>query len=178
MKYKRIILFTGLPGSGKTTAADMLHKRVGGARINADQVRASISSDLKFGVEDRRVQAYRMGALCGLALQTPPAISIYSEEFLNRLNSIVIADFVCPTHEMMKEFLWGARMSTSDYLFNSVWMNTISPDQSRFPDTAKMFEPPVNPTITLDGYHDPFLMAEAVDRIINTLNLPLKASDK
>jgi adenylylsulfate kinase-like enzyme len=178
MKYKRIILFVGLPGSGKTTAADMLHARVGGARINADQVRATISNDLKFGIEDRRVQAYRMGALCGLALQTPPAISIYSEEFLARLNSIVIADFVCPTHDMMKEFLWGARMSTSDYLFNSVWMNTITPEQSRFPDTAKLYEPPVNPTITLNGFLPRDILEDAVDNIVRTLNLPLKASDK
>lgn len=176
MKYKRIILFVGLPGSGKTTAADMLHKRVGGARINADQVRASISSDLKFGVEDRRVQAYRMGALCGLALQDPPALSVYSKEFLERLNSIVVVDFICPTHEMLKEFIWGARLATSGHHFQMIWMNTITPEQSRFPDTAKLYEPPVNPTITINGYQEPDMMEEAVEHIINTLKLPLKVS--
>jgi len=172
---KRIITFVGLPGSGKTTFADMVREEVGGARINADQIRATISNDLKFSLHDRRVQASRMGALAAIAVMTPPALSLYPDEFLEQLNKIVVVDFICPTHAMMEEYLWSARMWCRDAHHSVVWMNTIKPEQSRFPDTAKLYEPPANPTMTVEGWIPDADKSVVVDRIIKQLNLRKKS---
>lgn len=142
MKKRSILLFRGLPGSGKTTAADMMQSIIGGARINADQVRSSISNDLKFTDDDRLVQAYRVGAIAGIAIKDP--LSYPQEVYADRghLNTTAIVDFVCPTESTLDAFCqmayWHAVPTIS---ITVILMDTITPDQCRFPDTAKLFDP-------------------------------------
>jgi adenylylsulfate kinase len=111
-----IILLFGLPGSGKTTLAKEILKRTQATHLNADEVRADLSSDLGFSIEDRVEQARRMGALARL---------------LSSQGQTVIVDFINPTGETRKAF--GA----SDL---SVWVNRLT--QSRFDDTNKLWETP------------------------------------
>lgn len=113
-----IIQIIGLPGSGKTELAKALKERINAIHLNADEVRATVNSDLGFTLEDRIEQARRMGEMARLIAKQGIAP--------------VIVDFVCPTNATREAF------GKPDIL---VFMSTI--DESRFEDTNKMFETPL-----------------------------------
>lgn len=109
------ILIMGLPGSGKTTLANDLSKKLNCNIYNADEIRKKYN-DWDFSDDGRKRQALRMSLLCS--------------EDLKLGNKYVIADFVCPTKE--------ARL-----LFNPdiiIWVDTIN--KSIYEDTNKIFEEP------------------------------------
>jgi len=112
-----IIQIIGLPGSGKTELAKALKDRINAIHLNADEVRATVNSDLGFAPEDRLEQARRMGEMARLI----------SKQGV----SPVIVDFVCPTE------LTRAAFGKPDIL---IYMDTIK--EGRFEDTNKMFEAP------------------------------------
>jgi hypothetical protein len=111
-----IILFFGLPGSGKTTLAKEILKRTSAIHLNADEVRADLSLDLGFSPEDRIEQARRMGAMARL---------------LSTQGYTVLVDFVNPTKETREAF------GNSDL---AVWVNRVS--EGRFADTNRLWETP------------------------------------
>ena len=104
----------GLPGSGKTTLANVLGPMLNAKRLNADEVRKE-ANDWDFSEEGRKRQAKRMAKL---------AIKLKED------GNYVVADFICPTHESRKLF-------PSDYI---IWVDTIQ--KGRFEDTNKMFVKP------------------------------------
>ena len=114
-----IIQIIGLPGSGKTELAKALKERINAIHLNADEVRATVNSDLGFTPEDRLEQARRMGEMARLIAKQGVAP--------------VVVDFVCPTD------LTRAAFGKPDIL---IWMDTIQ--EGRFEDTNKMFEKPDN----------------------------------
>lgn len=119
---KRKILIMGLPGSGKTTLAELLVPRIGAAWFNADAVRQEISSDLGFEEKDRLEHARRMGKMV---------------EFASKYGTFAVADFVCPTKKARE-------------LFNAdivIWVDRIQ--EGRFEDTNKMFEKPDDADLVL-----------------------------
>jgi adenylylsulfate kinase len=111
------ILMMGLPGSGKTTLAKELSKKLNCIHLNADDMRNNVWTDLTFKYTDRIIMAQRMGAL--------------SDVLINQGHN-VIADFVCPTEKTRQVF--------GDAFI--IWMDTIT--NSRFDDTNKLFEKPNN----------------------------------
>lgn len=123
-----IIQIIGLPGSGKTELAKALKERINAIHLNADEVRATVNSDLGFTPGDRIEQARRLGEMARLISKQGVAP--------------VIVDFVCPTD------LTRAAFGSPDIL---IWMNTIS--ESRFEDTNKMFEDPMQYDLVY-RYHD------------------------
>lgn len=110
------ILIMGLPGSGKTTLAIELAKKLNAVHWNADSVRQNINTHLGFSEDDRIEQSRRMGWLCDQVVSA---------------GQIAIADFVCPT--MKTRAIFGP----CDFV---IWMDTIQ--ESRFEDTNKLFVPP------------------------------------
>ena len=139
-----IIQIIGLPGSGKTELAKALKERINAIHLNADEVRATVNSDLGFTHEDRIEQARRMGEMARLISKQGVAP--------------VIVDFICPTNETRKSF------GKPDIL---IWMDTIT--EGRFEDTNKMWESPDGTYLSfIDHQMSPDEKASAV---IKTFNL-------
>ena len=111
----RKILIMGLPGAGKTTLATVLAPLLNAVAFNADAVRANLSRDLGFGLDDRIEHARRLGWMCDRVVEA---------------GGTAIADFVCPTED--------TRTAFGDAF--TIWVDRIS--KSRFEDTNRMFVPP------------------------------------
>ena len=107
-----IILVFGLPGSGKTTLANKLSKKIGATHLNADEIREKFQ-DWDFSDAGRLRQAKRMAQLADEAN-----------------TQHVIMDFVCPTKEYRN-------LVKPDIV---VFMDTI--ELGRYADTNKVFEAP------------------------------------
>lgn len=105
----------GLSGAGKTTLARALAPLLSAVLFNADAVRANISYDLGFSLEDRIEQARRMGWLCDRVVEA---------------GGTAIADFICPTEQTRNAF--GRAFI--------IWMDRI--EISRYADTDEMFMRP------------------------------------
>jgi hypothetical protein len=116
MEVRQPILIMGLPGAGKTTLARALAPHLRAVHFNNDDVRQNINRDLGFSFEDRVEQARRMRWMCDRVLEAGHA---------------AIADFVCP--------LQATRAAFGDCFL--VWVDRIQ--HSRYPDTDRIFEPPV-----------------------------------
>ncbi len=112
---RRKILVLGLPGAGKTTLTRELAPLLSAVVFNGDDVRAHLSRDLGFSLEDRIEQARRMGWLC---------------DQVAKAGGTAIADFVCPTEETRQAF--GPAFT--------IWLDRI--EAGRFPDTNALFTPP------------------------------------
>lgn len=108
------ILIMGLPGSGKTTLAAKLSKKLKAKWLNADKIRKKFD-DWDFSKEGRIRQAKRLAKI--------------SQKF-EKKGLVVVADFICPKPETRKLF-------NSDFI---IWMDTIK--TSKFKDTNIMFVKP------------------------------------
>ncbi len=106
----------GLPGSGKTTLAKELAKKLNANWINADMIR-KIHDDWDFSKNGVLRQAKRMGELANT---------------LDKENKFVIADFICPFKE-------GRKLFNPDYI---IWMDTIK--KGRYSTFDNNFEAPKN----------------------------------
>jgi cytidyltransferase-like protein len=112
---QRKVLIMGLPGAGKTTLANALAPLLNAVVFNADAVRANLSRDLSFSLEDRIEHARRMGWMCDRVIEA---------------GGTVVADFICPTGETRAMF--GDAFT--------IWVDRI--ETGRFEDTNRMFIPP------------------------------------
>jgi hypothetical protein len=125
-----IILIIGLPGAGKTALATQLAAKTNSIHINADVVRADLSSDLGFSIEDRIEQARRVGAIARL---------------LSDQDRDVVVDFICPTKATRESFGHADKI---------IWVDRIN--KSQYEDTNAIWEDPIDydlrikPHLTLD----------------------------
>lgn len=134
----RKILIMGLPGSGKTTLADLLAKRLNAVHFNADAVRHHINPDLSFSEPDREEQARRMGWLCDQVVKT---------------GCFAVADFICPTRRTRDAFMENGEAFI-------VWVNRIG--TSRFEDTNRLFVAPSRFDVQVTAEGTPDFWAEQV----------------
>lgn len=130
----KTILIFGLPGSGKTTFALKLKRRLGdrAMHFNADDVRKE-ANDWDFSPDGRLRQARRMRSAAELA---------------RSMGKHAILDFVCPREEY--RHLIGA-----DYEF---YLN-IKPVRD-FPDTTALFEKPIK-AHSINSYEESDEVAES-----------------
>lgn len=141
-----IIQIIGLPGSGKTTLAKELKERINAIHLNADEIRATVNSDLSFTIEDRIEHARRLGDIARVIAKQNVAP--------------VIVDFVCPTKATRESF---------GYADIIIWMNTIG--FGRFEDTNKMWEVPLFYDLAIEGNIETQDVKKNVDRIIKEMQL-------
>jgi hypothetical protein len=138
------VLVMGLPGAGKTTLATVLAPRLNAVHFNADAVRANISKDLGFDMNDRVEHARRMGWLCDRVVEA---------------GTYAIADFVCPTEE--------TRATFGDAFV--IWLDRIQ--ISRFADTNQLFEPPTHYDVRVTAEGTPNYWAERIcEKLLPTFN--------
>ena len=116
----------GLPGSGKTTLATQLAKKLNAVHLNADEIR-DLFNDHNFSRAGRFTQARRMRNL---------------SEIVSRNGTPVVVDFVCPLEETRSIF-------AADF---TIWMDRIK--QGRFEDTNHMFEIPSEFDLRITGNYD------------------------
>ncbi|MBD1163713.1 adenylyl-sulfate kinase [Pelagibacterales bacterium SAG-MED11] len=106
------ILVMGLPGSGKTTLAKEIKKKIKCHWLNADKVRKKFK-DWDFSKKGVLRQARRMRQLANKSR-----------------NKIIIADFICPYRE-------GRKIFNPDLI---IWMDTIK--KGRLSTFDKTFQNP------------------------------------
>ena len=109
----------GLQGSGKTTLAERISKKLKADWLNADRVRTKFK-DYDFSHKGIIRQVSRMKKLSSKSKK-----------------KFVVADFVCPKKQQIKIF-------KPDFV---IWMDTIK--KGRFADMNKMFRPPEKYNIRL-----------------------------
>ena len=131
----RKILIMGLPGAGKTTLATVLAPLLNAVVFNADAVRANLSQDLGFNLEDRIEHARRMGWMC---------------DRVTEAGGTAIADFICPTPQTRTAF--GEAFT--------IWVDRI--EAGRFEDTNRMFVAPSHFDLRVSPEGAPQYWAEKV----------------
>ena len=130
----------GLPGSGKTTLAEKLIKKIDAERLNADSVRKKYN-DWDFSLEGTIRQAKRM--------------KLIAEKIINEKNKNVLSDFVCPTPESFKNF-------EPDYI---IWVDTIK--ESRFADMNDLFVNPIKYDFKVTSKDAEFWSEEIAEKLNN-----------
>lgn len=175
---KTVVTLIGLPGAGKTVLGDMIHALIGGARINADVVRKTISQDLTFTELDREIQAYRMGQLAGLSLHEPMTLICgHNGVPIGHLNRYAVVDFICPTQNTRSVYEWALRSSmTTPVRRFTIWMNTITRDESKYKDTAALFEDPKAVDLVVSGYKDKKQLAYIASTVATDIKPDLRDS--
>ena len=118
----RVFVITGLPGSGKTSVASAIAKRLKAVHLNADEVRATVNARLGFTKADRLEQARSMGHMARWAGDA----------------GYVVVDFVCPDFDTRHAFM----SAVGEHKETLRWIEIERPDiVSRFEGTRKMYEP-------------------------------------
>lgn len=120
---RRILLITGLPGSGKTAIARSVATQLRGVHVNADTVRQTINQGLDFSEASRIKQAETMGHLAKMVADS---------------GIVAVVDFVCPTLVTRQAVL---RVLGQHRPFVT-WVEIHRPGlNSRFEDTKKLYVP-------------------------------------
>ncbi len=164
------IWFTGLSGSGKSTVAVALERRLSSEGylcrlLDGDNIRCGINSDLGFSERDRVENIRRIAEVCKLFTHT---------------GIITLAAFVSPTNDLRE--LAHSIISEEDLC--EVWISTPLEECERrdvkglyakarrgeiknFTGISAPFEAPLNPTLEIDTTN--ISVDEAVDMIIQKI---------
>ena len=144
------VWFTGLSGSGKTTAAHLLQRRLLGAGfkvevLDGDVVRTHLSKGLGFSKEDRNENIRRIGFVCELlsrngVVAIAAAISPYREareQVRARIPNFVEVHMDCPLEVLIERDVKG------------LYKRAIAGEITQFTGITDPYEPPTAPDLTI-----------------------------
>ncbi|MDE0106749.1 MAG: adenylyl-sulfate kinase [Bryobacterales bacterium] len=153
MEYKgATIWMTGLSGSGKSTVANMLAKRLRavGARVeilDGDVVRTNLSKGLGFSKEDRDTNIRRIGFVCNLLSRNgvfaiAAAISPYKairDEVRAAAGDFVEVFADCPLDTLVERDAKG------------LYKKALAGEIKNFTGVSDPYEPPESPEVRVDS---------------------------
>ena len=153
MEYKgATIWMTGLSGSGKSTVANMLAKRLRavGARVeilDGDVVRTNLSKGLGFSKEDRDTNIRRIGFVCNLLSRNgvfaiAAAISPYKavrDEVRAAAGDFVEVFTDCPLDTLVERDAKG------------LYKKALAGEIKNFTGVSDPYEPPESPEVRVDS---------------------------
>lgn len=153
MEYKgATIWMTGLSGSGKSTVANMLAKRLRavGARVeilDGDVVRTNLSKGLGFSKEDRDTNIRRIGFVCNLLSRNgvfaiAAAISPYRairDEVRAAAGDFVEVFADCPLDTLVERDAKG------------LYKKALAGEIKNFTGVSDPYEPPESPEVRVDS---------------------------
>ena len=153
MEYKgATIWMTGLSGSGKSTVANMLAKRLRavGARVeilDGDVVRTNLSKGLGFSKEDRDTNIRRIGFVCNLLSRNgvfaiAAAISPYRairDEVRAAAGDFVEVFADCPLETLVERDAKG------------LYKKALAGEIKNFTGVSDPYEPPESPEVRVDS---------------------------
>jgi adenylylsulfate kinase-like enzyme len=140
---RRVVLITGLPGSGKTDIAASVAQRLRGVHINGDTVRSTINAGLDFSEASRIKQATTMGQLARMVADS---------------GVTAVVDFVCPTLATRQALL----AALGQHRPFATWVEISRPSLlSRFEDTRNLYVP------LKDSVPDLNLLPSQITTIVN-----------
>lgn len=145
-----VVWMTGLSGSGKSTAANLLAERLRAAGesaivIDGDMVRMHLCSDLGYSKHDRDVNVMRVGVLC---------------EYLSRHGVIVIAAIISPyrdaradVRKMIPEFVEVYMQCSVEILterdVKGLYKRALAGEIENFTGVSDPYEPPDLPEVMI-----------------------------
>jgi adenylyl-sulfate kinase len=163
------VWFTGLSGSGKTTAAHLLERRLRGSGykvevLDGDVVRTHLSKGLGFSKEDRDENIRRIGFVCELlsrngVIAIAAVISPYRaarEEVRARIRNFVEIHMDCPLEVLIERDVKG------------LYKKALAGQIQHFTGIDDPYEPPSEPELTIRS--DRESAEESQKRIRETLD--------
>ncbi len=163
-----VIWLTGLPGSGKTTIARILEKKLveQGKRVevlDGDEVRKNLSPKLGFSKEDRQIHANRVA---------------YVSKLLSRNGVIAIVGLISPfrdfrrrAREMVGNFVEVYVKCTVDECMErdvkGHYKKAVAGEIQNFTGVSDPYEEPENPEVVVDTENE--TPEESAERILRKL---------
>ena len=162
------VWFTGLSGSGKTTASNMIAETLcrRGKKVeilDGDIIRENLSKGLGFSQEDRNINIRRIGFVCNLLTRNnlvavAAAISPYKE--IRNENRKLIGNFVevymkCSLDELIRRDTKG------------LYKKALAGEISNFTGISDPYEEPENPEVICDTENES--PQESHDKVIKKL---------
>lgn len=163
-----VVWLTGLPGSGKTTIARVLEKKLveHGKRVevlDGDEVRENLSPHLGFSKEDRQIHANRVA---------------YVSKLLSRNGVIAIVGLISPyrdfrqrAREMMGDFVEVyVKCSVDECMERDVkghYKKAMAGEIQNFTGVSDPYEEPENPEVVVDTENE--TPEESADKIFEAL---------
>lgn len=147
------IWFTGLSGSGKSTIANLLERKLSKdgkvcTLLDGDNIRNSINSDLGFTTEERKENIRRIAEI---------------NKLFNNAGIISISSFISPTKEIrdMAMNIIGNEQFIEIYVSTSLMVcekrdvkglyhKARKGEIQNFTGIDALYEPPINPSYTID----------------------------